>query len=1228
MDKLTESDGLSFIKLVVKDQTLVGHNLDGYNDFINNGISNIITQLFNIDRTITTDQKTSEAQEENETVDRSIKSYNIKISFSNVEVAKPTATTDYLRQHGDLTPIVSKTKGKNYTGAVSAEAKITLTANFSNGSTSKKIFNVDRFVIVNMPIMVGSEKCTTYNLTSKAKEELNEDPNDLGGYFIVKKGEYSIDLLESKRNGSPHIYLQNVLKTKRYGDLEFIGQSGGSFDNSSMLTVKYKEDGTLDIKIDATIGKIEVPFYVIYRLFGMNDDLQIINTIVFNINDRSSITTYILDILSVAFHTPSKKQEELLYEDDRQQLIGKIAKYFSNQDYSTSEGSIQHANNFITNSLDKMILPHMGTTDESRNSKLRFIGLLIHKCLLVCLKVLTPDDRDSYIKKRVHGAGVSLAKAFKPQLTSNIITPLIKKIRKELTTTKWENINKQSIIDMVTNVLNSSEIDKALEQGIASGNRAPITIKKKSNLNKISAQPYELKNKINAVSVLRSIVVQNNGNSSTQTERADKMRRVHPTYDGYICIFQSADSGERVGVKKTLAITATVCVGSEAEGLKKKLLLINEDTGTSDVIPLANCSNEDISKLSRVFVNGDWIGCVKNPVKLRNKYVEYRRTNIIADPKTTITMNPTLHEVEFWTDVGRLTRPLFIVYNNIEEYDKSAREIFTGKRKPEDKIEFKQWILFTKQHVERIKKNDLTLNELLRTGVVEYITPEENAICNVAEGIGSFYANENNIELQFTHCSVQQSIFGIAALTSPYGNHTQPVRITHATNHARQASGWYAFNFQHRIDKNRFFQFYVEKPLVKTLISDILPNNGSNCIVAYATSSGNNQEDSIVISQAAIRRGLFSGVFFKNESYELNKGEHFSIPDPSITKGMKPANYSYLDDEGLIKVGTIVRHNDVLIGIVAEISRSSGKTENYKFVDKSIIYKLTEPAMIVRSESLRSTDGEKFAVVILRYDRYITTGDKCSSRCGNKGIVASILPESDMPFTQSGLKADIIMNPTSQITRMTVGQLLETLVGKIAAKKSIFIDGTSFLPVDHKKIKSELVFVGHRHNGHERMYDGRTGLYSDFSIFIGPTYIYRLQKFVLDDEQAVGSSGPTDAMTGQPLGGKNVQGGLKIGEMETWGLTSHGAIQNMFEKTSTDSDGRIMHICRNCGTMGIYNPYRNKYNCTRCKGYADLVAVETSKSAILLKEKLAASNIDMRLIPEAREFLHPPISQP
>ena len=1203
-DTLTKRDMLSFVKAVVDQNGLIGHNLEGYNELVESGINKIMTQLFDIDRTISNDREGD-----------GIKTFRIRIKFHNVNISKPTCTTYIAGIYEDLLPHNARITGLPYSGSITLKATTILTANFEDGHSEEKLTEIPMFQIGDFPIMVGSTKCNTFNITREALKELKEDPNDLGGYFIAKRGEYIVDLLENIRYNSIHTHTQ--MGYKEYVRSEFLSQPGGAFENSSMLTIRYHENNQITIEINSTVSeKVKLPFYVIYRLFGMTSDKEIASTIVFDITDTSIITEKMLEILEISFHLADANFTNLIYELEREKIIqsiaDKISKYLTNQKHTKGEGDIQRINLDVLKNLDTVILPHMGQTAKSRIKKLRFIGLLIHKTLLVHFGILNPIDRDSYRNKRVHGSGISLAKAFKTQVNNSIVMPIYKQFKKELKSNAWSDINSKTVIDTFHSAISASDLNKAMEQAITSGNKT-IIIKRRAATNRVSSQALERKNILNTFSALRTVVTQNAGNSSKQTERADMMRRVHPTYTGYICVAQSADSGEKVGMRKQLAITASVCVAVDVLPLKTIL--------KEEVIPIEQIKHEDIlnKRLARIFINGEWIGCSTNSYDLVNKYRALRREGKYVEPRTTIFWDTTINEVEFWLDVGRLSRPLLIVDSNIKEYDKALLDVH-NKVPNAKKIEFIQNIRFTKEHVRKLINKEIIFNDLVEEGIVEYIAPEEQENCLIAESIDELFKNRNNVTMQYSHCDIEQAILGLAALISPYGNHTQPARITHSTNHARQSGGWYALNFPYRTDKNRFFQFYNEIPLVKTFSHDLIPSNGSNVIIAYASYGGNNQEDSAIVNQASVDRGLFNGAFFRYEMVELKKGESFTNPDSAITKNLKPnASYEKLE-KGFIRKGSIVRYGDVIIGRVARINRLPSDQHIYQYVDRSIVYRLNEPAIVEEVIIPRGVNDEIFGIVKLRYERPLRTGDKLSSRCGNKSIVATMLSQSDMPFTESGITPDLIINPHSFPSRMTIGQLIEATVGKICSRKGVLTDGTSFLPIDHFKIIEELVSLGFRYNGLERMYNGQTGEYLDSAIFIGPNLEERIQKFVLDDEQVVAGSGPTDATTGQPLGGKHVQGGLRVGEMENWGLASHGSMLNMYEKLSTDSDGRIIYICRNCGNFAIYNEYRNIYICKVCEEYADISAVDGSKTAILFAEELAASNINMKYGITPREF--------
>ena len=1209
-ENLNKRDMRVFATALTDQNGLVSHNIDGYNDLIENGLNKIMTQLFDIDRTIRNERTQTET-------DKKRKSYQIKIQFHNVEIGKPTGTKFQTGKFTDLYPNTARLNGSQYSGPVTLMANVTIRAIYENGNIEEKSTEIPRFQIGAFPTMVGGINCHTYKCPRSGLKEMGEDPTDQGGYFIMKRGEYVVDLLENIRYNSVHIHRR--MKSNEVVRAEFLSQPGGAFENSSQIRLRYMANGQLTIEINSTkFERVQMPFYIIYRLFGMTDDKTIAETILFDVEDKSPITIKMIDMLEVSFQQTNATFAPLASELNREKLVQltaeRVSKYVTNPvAYSSNENAIQYLNEDLLGSaskpggLDKVLLPHMGQTSESRIRKLRFLGLIIHKIFLVYLNILPPTDRDSYRNKRVHGSGVSLAKAFKTQVNNSIITPIFKALRRELRNDPWETISEKHIADTFRNSLQAADLMRAMEQSITSGNKT-LVVKRIASQNRVSSQILERKNELNTFSALRTVVTHNSGNASKSTERADMMRRVHPTYVGFICVAQSADTGENVGMKKQLAITAGVCTAGEA--LPLKLLLLADP----EVTPLDNVHSNDLLRknYARIYINGEWIGVCEKAYKLVGKYRLMRRLGKSVDPYTTIYWDPVTDEVEFWLDVGRLFRPLLIVDSNIDEYD-------TAKRAGESPT-FIQNIRYTNEHVRGLVDGTISLDDLIKEGIAEYITPEEQENCLIAKSITDLQKDKHNVIMQYTHCDIEQALFGLAAHMTPYGNHTQPARVTYETNQSRQTGGWYVLNFPFRTDKNRFFQFYNELPIVKTITHKLVPANGTNVIIAYASYGGDNQEDSAIVCQASADRGLFAGAFFRFELVEIEKNEMFCNPDMTTTKNLKPNSCYEKLVNGFIKVGSTVKYGDVLVGKVMKLSKNKNGDDKYQFIDRSLVYKLKEPAVVEDVLIPRGANDEIFCLVKLRYERSLRVGDKISSRSGNKSIVAMMLPQCDMPFTESGLIPDIIINPHSFPSRMTIGQFIETGMSNVCSRKGVVTDGTSFMPIDHLQVVEELLELGFRSNSRERMYNGMTGEYFDAAIFIGPTAQQRLQKFVLDDEQAVSGSGPTDATTGQPLGGKQVQGGLRVGEMEVWGLNSHGSILNLSEKFHQDSDGRTMNICRNCGSLAVYNKYNEIYLCNTCGDLADISIVDSSKASILLQEELAAANIHIRKGLRPREY--------
>lgn len=1211
-DDLTQDDMMGYLIGAIDNTELIGFALDSYNQLVDKGIPHIITKSISIDYVIKNIRDQTPADRERE-------SFRIQFTFTDAKITNPTYSSYPSGIVEPLHPEKCRIGFLTYSGPIWTTANVRVIAKYKDGHEEVKEANVPRFQISTFPIMIRSQKCYLNNVNRKMLKKLHEDPNEHGGYFIINGRELAIDLLENIAFNKLHIF--HSMQPNEILRGEFISQPGNAWDISSQSTIRFMQNGAITIEITTIkFSKARIPFYLIYRLFGVTSDREIIKSIVYDIESTEPMTVNMINIINRSLKVVDKDFMPLLNILDREKIVehisSHITKNITSTAYKRNENALQYLNQNLLNNLDKLFLPHMGITPETRANKLRYLGSMIHRLILTHMRILNPTDRDSYKNKRVHGSGVSLAKILKNRFNQSVTMPILNSLKREVLNTPFETINDSSLINAFKNPLSLTELNNAIAKAIVAGNKV-VTLKGgKSVMNRISTQAMERKNTLNTIVTLRTISTHNPSSASKQTERADKMRRVHPTYIRMVCVNKSADTGEQVGMKKELAITASVCQAVDATSFKLHLM---QDP---DVIPLGNIDSKDIVRknYTKIMVDGAWVGCAQNAHKIVSKYRMLRRQGKIIDRKASISWDPNTNDLEFWFDVGRLVAPILIVDNNIEEYDKAA---MNGSP-----IQFVQNIRFTKQMAHDLLTGKITFDNLVDDGIVEYITPEEHDNCLVAVAYDELFLHKNNPLIQYTHCDIEAAIFGLAVHVGPYPDRTQAVRVTYLSNHARQTGGWYCFSWPYRVDKNRFFQFYNQMPLVRSISTKYVIPNGSNALVAYMIYYGYNMEDSCILNKSSIERGLFDGSFFRFEKLELEKGEKFGIPDAFTTQGMKPnISYSKIVDD-CVQIGAIISKGDVIIAKYAKIQKKVGEVSDskYQYTDKSLIYKLEEDAIVDAVWRPRGANDEKFILVRLRYERRVTIGDKFSSRMGNKAIGAITFPASSMPFVESsnklmnGLTPDIIINPHCIPSRMIIGQIIEATQTKICAKNGTTIDGTGFRKFNPEDVLHELEANGFRYTGVETMRNGFTGEYFDAAILIAPTYHQRLQKFVLDDNYVVAGSGPSNYITGQPLSGKSVQGSFRLGEMEAWVICSHGSMMFLYEKFYVDSDHLINTICRNCENLAVYNAKKEIYKCNECGPLADIEKVNSAKASLALVQELISSNIRLRFKLKPRLF--------
>jgi DNA-directed RNA polymerase II subunit RPB2 len=228
-----------------------------------------------------------------------------------------------------------------------------------------------------------------------------------------------------------------------------------------------------------------------------------------------------------------------------------------------------------------------------------------------------------------------------------------------------------------------------------------------------------------------------------------------------------------------------------------------------------------------------------------------------------------------------------------------------------------------------------------------------------------------------------------------------------------------------------------------------------------------------------------------------------------------------------------------------------------------------------------------------------------------KGCTGFLVNPADMPSTKDGVAVDVIFNPLSLITRMTTGVIFEGMLGKLSAIIGANTEATMFKKVDTDKIADELASFGFNRNGTERLYNGMTGQYMDCEIFIGPIYYQTLQKYTIDTI-ASNSWSPTDALTKLALQGKSINGGIRLGSMET-SCMSVSSINFLNEKMTKHADGIDIYICDNCGNRASVNEDRQLYKCLKCLDKARIYKVKSTHTSSLFFNELQAMSVGSKI---------------
>ncbi|EJT46891.1 DNA-directed RNA polymerase i polypeptide 2 [Trichosporon asahii var. asahii CBS 2479] len=488
------------------------------------------------------------------------------------------------------------------------------------------------------------------------------------------------------------------------------------------------------------------------------------------------------------------------------------------------------------------------------------------------------------------------------------------------------------------------------------------------------------------------------------------------------------------------------------------------------------------------------------------------------------------------------------------------------------------------------------------------------------------------------------SMLSVLANLTPFSDFNQSPRNMYQCQMGKQTMGTPSTALQHRTD-NKFYRIQnPQTPIVRPSLHndygfDDFPN-ATNAILAVISYTGYDMEDAMILNKSSHERGFGYGTVYKADIFDLKDAARSRTAAPTLHFGLgrdvKPDSpwRQFLDQDGLPQLGTRVKSGDPLC---AYIDDTTGRTKVHK-------YKGDETAYIDEVRVLGSDLGDSELQKIhikLRIPRSPVIGDKFSSRHGQKGVCSVKFKDIDMPFSESGMRPDVIINPHAFPSRMTIGMFVEMLAAKAGAVHGQCQDATPFKfsdaegPVEF--FGEQLRKAGYNYHGNEPMYSGVTGEEMRADIFLAPCAYQRLRHQVNDKYQAR-STGPVDPLTRQPVKGRKRAGGIRFGEMERDALIAHGTSFLLQDRLMNCSDYSTAWVCRGCGSLislgfddsvGPTNDGRPRQYCRICErneqpGALDGAVQDKSVGVVAKRESTAtaaSSKMDVIAVPYVFRYL-------
>lgn len=913
------------------NQVLLQHQIDSFNQFIEEIIPSILQGQ---------DIILSEKATENMIV-------RYRLTFDDLGIVPPMMDHEE-KQMFPLDAVQKNlTYSSKYTATITQWQDIVDIA--TDKTTTRMIGKPEKDVpIAKIPIMVGSKYCNLSLCPGTAKKHCKFDA---GGYFIIKGNEKVILSIESMIQRKPMVFTQKEQNNVTYYvrvQSKSLEQASG---NSQSFVIKIKKDNT--IVVNAPRFK-EVSVFAILRALGIETDEDIVNTIA-DVRTEKTIVNY-LSILMNAQNVPSLTREEA------------IETLANNLRRSSNDPELRRK--YLMRILSKELLPHVtsGTNNPEIDMlyKARYIGYMIHK-LLKCY--LNPskdieeyrgcDDRDSVINKRIELSGHLLGGLFE-QFFKKLLNDCAKIFRSK-------NVDNKKPPNIIPHIKPNS-IEQGLRQALSTGNFGQSR--------KGVSQTYSRQNNLHAQSFMRRVI---SLSIDSTTNKMISPRHLHNTQYGTYCPLETPD-GSKIGLIKNLSLMEYV-----TNNMNSQIPIIRRYL-RDKIQTLESIDHRDLHTYVKIFLNNSWIGSSNN-IRVIHKDLRDMRFRGEIDKMVSLIFYYKIREFHIYTEGGRTVRPYLTVTNNQLNF------------KPEYLDQVKTWdellvkFPYIIEYIDKEEEQNVMLAIFPHHVEKAYEIMNRKPLDSVKSIAKMNRTNryDGSVYPRYTHCEIHPSmILGLISSNIPYPNHNPSSRGIFQYNQARQAMGLYSSDWKERTD-NSYILYHPQVPIITPRASKYTGTHifpyGENCIVSIMSYTGYNQEDSLIMNNSAIERGLFRAQVLKKQFKEIEKNPAssqtgiFMKPDRNKVSGMKDANYDKLNEEGYVDVETQIKDGDIIIGMVTPkpITRDNINNGNQRpFRDGSVIYKSLLPGTIDKVITGTNNDGYPIIKIRIRSERIPMVGDKFS----------------------------------------------------------------------------------------------------------------------------------------------------------------------------------------------------------------------------------------------------------